>query len=555
MEGNIQLSISIMTNGKAEDMWKCFDALSHLRKTIPCELIITDTGCDPETRGRLEEYADKLLDFEWCNDFAAARNLGLDAAEGEWFMFLDDDEYFESTSEIERFFRNGTYKRYVRASFIIRSYTVRNARNWDDDAIERMFRRVPGLKFVGKLHEYMKQAIPGEKASLKDYAHHFGYVYDTEEEEKEHSKRNMTILEKMLDEDPEDLRARIMLAVELSHIGENKRLYDIVCDGLEQQKSRDDFGTCIMIGALYAGKFVALLGEGKKEEALAVSDEAFSDDRNTRLCRAYFHLNVADIHMEMEDYENAADQISKYWKEYKWLMRNPDDEETFATCPFVNLYKNNSSMVKARLISLCAGMETGNQNLSRNQLGRIGSMEISVFVPDYVAPVIVRNMRDEKQAKLMIKLFPEIHANRHLWKKFRENVRLNEIPIDQGNLPAILEESGIDDIFIKRYLCLNGLKNMPEDTDYETISNELKTYAKYAVMSFKDEALLFVDEIPEGIELSPEAGAAKLIEAIIAASEAGADTRAIFPAVKEVVALYPPLAQPMKTFMQATLKK
>ena len=33
-------------------------------------------------------------EFKWCDDFAKARNAGLEKCTGEWFMYIDDDEWF-----------------------------------------------------------------------------------------------------------------------------------------------------------------------------------------------------------------------------------------------------------------------------------------------------------------------------------------------------------------------------------------------------------------------------------------------------------------------------
>ncbi|MFQ8980466.1 MAG: hypothetical protein ACLR6I_07915 [Waltera sp.] len=47
----------------------------------------------------------KSLTSSWCNDFAAAHQCRLvKKARGEWFMYLDDDEWFENPQEIIRVF-------------------------------------------------------------------------------------------------------------------------------------------------------------------------------------------------------------------------------------------------------------------------------------------------------------------------------------------------------------------------------------------------------------------------------------------------------------------
>ena len=112
----ILLSISILMSGRKETR-QCLESLIPIMDAIPCELILVDTGCDDETREILKEYTDNIITFEWCNDFAKARNVGLQRAKGKWFMFLDDDEWFVDTSEIIEFFKTGEYKNYKTGCF------------------------------------------------------------------------------------------------------------------------------------------------------------------------------------------------------------------------------------------------------------------------------------------------------------------------------------------------------------------------------------------------------------------------------------------------------
>ena len=53
----IILSISILVSGREETVGKCLDSLETLRRKVPCELILTDTGCAPQLWERLRQRA------------------------------------------------------------------------------------------------------------------------------------------------------------------------------------------------------------------------------------------------------------------------------------------------------------------------------------------------------------------------------------------------------------------------------------------------------------------------------------------------------------------
>jgi len=58
------------------------------------EIIIVDTGSTDNTVDICKAYGAKILYFEWCDDFSAAKNYALEHAKGEWIIFLDADEWF-----------------------------------------------------------------------------------------------------------------------------------------------------------------------------------------------------------------------------------------------------------------------------------------------------------------------------------------------------------------------------------------------------------------------------------------------------------------------------
>ena len=142
------LTISMLCSGRAETK-KTLDSLNTLRERVPCELILVDTGCGKEMKELISSYADEVIPFIWCDDFAKARNAGLEKARGEWFMFLDDDECFMDTQAIEIFFLTGEYKKYGSAAYIMRNYKDERKTVYDDSYLGRMTSLAVGCNVYG----------------------------------------------------------------------------------------------------------------------------------------------------------------------------------------------------------------------------------------------------------------------------------------------------------------------------------------------------------------------------------------------------------------------
>lgn len=208
MNANVRpiLSISILiSNHRADTIEKCMESLVSLREAVPSELIIVDTGCKDEGIEIARRYADKVISFAWCNDFAAARNSGLSECTGEWFLFMDDDEWFEDTSELIAFFQGEERYQYDGVWYIVRNYKDYEGTFYSDTFVGRAVRLKPGVKFCGKVHEWL-EPIPVEIKKVKDYAHHYGYAYKDEEAKRKHAERNIRLAEEVVKENPEDLR-------------------------------------------------------------------------------------------------------------------------------------------------------------------------------------------------------------------------------------------------------------------------------------------------------------------------------------------------------------
>lgn len=216
-DDHVVLTISMLTSGKRPELEKCIRSMDHLRQTVSCELYITDTGCDAEHRAFIEKEADRVFDFTWCDDFAAARNVGLMAAHGEWFLYIDDDEWFESTRQIEAFFTTGSYRKYERAGYRQRNYEDFDGKVYNDAVVGRMTAMLPGIHFHGRIHEFLDTAYTDNDnvPLLEDYVHHYGYVQGLAGIGQNRQQRNIPMIKAMIEEEPEEERWYYQLLIEL----------------------------------------------------------------------------------------------------------------------------------------------------------------------------------------------------------------------------------------------------------------------------------------------------------------------------------------------------
>ena len=221
------LSISLLVSNSIDTIRKCMESIKPLLEALPSELIVVDGGSKDGAIEIAREYADEVVPFVWCNDFSAARNAGLEKATGEWFFYLDDDEWFEDVTEIIAFFQSEEYKKYEYGWYIQRSYTNREGNHYTDVYVGRMHKLIPGLRFKGRIHESFFPASARVK-QFSSYVHHYGYVFDTPELREQKSKRNISLVELEHKENPKDFRMACQLVQEYMVSGQLEEAEQLV---------------------------------------------------------------------------------------------------------------------------------------------------------------------------------------------------------------------------------------------------------------------------------------------------------------------------------------
>ena len=90
-----RLSVCMIVKNEERFLGQCLASV----KGLADELIIIDTGSTDRTVEIAREHGAQVGHFEWCNDFAAARNASIAPATGDWILFLDADEELSSAEK------------------------------------------------------------------------------------------------------------------------------------------------------------------------------------------------------------------------------------------------------------------------------------------------------------------------------------------------------------------------------------------------------------------------------------------------------------------------
>ena len=151
---SITVSVCMIVRDEAPVMDRCLKNAARFAD----EIIVADTGSTDATRSIAERYTDKVFDFAWRDDFAAARNFSYEKASCDYIMWLDadDDIEAEDTERLLELKRNMPPE----ADAVFFAYTGDAADDniYSDGIVlrDRMIRRALDPRWVYPIHE----AIP-----------------------------------------------------------------------------------------------------------------------------------------------------------------------------------------------------------------------------------------------------------------------------------------------------------------------------------------------------------------------------------------------------------
>lgn len=308
----MKLSIVMMVKNEEKYIEASLKSLEPLRNSIPSELIILDTGSDDRTPEIAKNYTDKLYFHQWNDDFAAMRNLSISYAKGEWILVLDGDEVLEDTRDIIDFFKGSKHKKYQSATLKIKNYMDVRKKTINISTIVRFFKRI-GFQYSGAVHEQPNFKMP--MYHINSLLGHYGYISDDPQLMEKKFKRNVPILEKELEKDPENVYILYQLSQSYSMYHDNitalkyiQRAYDTALKNKLDLKHRM---------YIYMQLLNMLFSNGKNEETVKLAKKAISTQDG--YLDVYYFLGAAleklnKIDEALENYEKFIDMARNYEK-------------------------------------------------------------------------------------------------------------------------------------------------------------------------------------------------------------------------------------------------
>jgi glycosyltransferase involved in cell wall biosynthesis len=170
-------------------------------------MLVLDTGSNDDTVALAQAAGAQVLPFAWCDDFSAARNAALAAADADWHLVLDADEWLIAGGE------SVAALRHQPPSFV---GTVERLDAFDDGQHQighcRISRVLPGtVRYAGRVHEQPVHDHPVRDLSIT--VGHDGYLPADLAAKR---GRNEALLRRMLEESPGDAYTWYQLGKELS---------------------------------------------------------------------------------------------------------------------------------------------------------------------------------------------------------------------------------------------------------------------------------------------------------------------------------------------------
>ncbi len=212
------LAVCVIAKDEAQNLAALLPTLSGLAD----EIIVVDTGSADATREVARRHGARVVRHPWADDFAAARNAGLEAVTHRWVLWLDADERLPEAHREE--ILGWTKREDVDGVtlFLESAHTSSDPVERSRGRYCRLFRADIGARFEGRVHEQILPALQRRGARVVDSAiviEHHGYASDPQVMRAK-KLRNLRLLELSHRDDPNDFYTLFQIGTTRAALGD-----------------------------------------------------------------------------------------------------------------------------------------------------------------------------------------------------------------------------------------------------------------------------------------------------------------------------------------------
>lgn len=270
----LPLSVCMIVRNESQHLPKALSSVT----VIASEIVVVDTGSTDDTVAIATAMGAKVLHFEWIDDFAAARNAAIEVATQPWILSLDADQQLTSDSSkvLAKALERTDCMAQVVTIDLYGPSTLNPSQTMGKSEVElafkslRLFRNHSQIRFSGRVHEDVSKSLlsmgqghwPDSGVVLADH----GYVQAEERDRKR--KRNLLLLRRVHQEQPNEIFPAYKLATTLlhEHPQEGQQILEKVVELI------DDLPSDQWLSLAYLPKLVAAVvdmwrGQGRLEES------------------------------------------------------------------------------------------------------------------------------------------------------------------------------------------------------------------------------------------------------------------------------------------------
>ena len=307
-----EISLCMIVKNEEKNLAGCLDSVFRAVD----EINVVDTGSTDKTVETAARYTDRIFNFEWIDDFAAARNFSFTKATKDFIMWLDADDIITEENLIKLIKLKNRLN--DRVDYVLAQYRT----HYNDDGSPSMIfpkvritRRNCGFLWFGAVHEDLDA---GGNGLFADF-----FVDHKHKDHKPSSARDLQIMEKEINNGRADYRIHYFYGLTQyyeDNFDEAEKYLNIVVES-GKTSTFDPIEVYIALHNIYKAR-----GDYQKARVILEDNRRLMSDKSEYYCclGLFYKECMGDVKASCDLYKQALRCKGSFLRTDIPGQRNPD---------------------------------------------------------------------------------------------------------------------------------------------------------------------------------------------------------------------------------------